>query len=201
MERIFGMNKTTNIPEPDPRCPPSTCVSVDDLLVSIWFLIADRIAPSLCCRYPPPLHRFFLAAVREVSRKDGDLDLAIRYLHEIIVSAPPEEMIFEQAGQLLHVIEWRRRYHQAWFPRGQRGTRIRPGTCGPYISRSMVMMQTGNDMAALDLTDRILSSPHADIGDRNLARLIRAAIHVCEGEVDAAESDISAILSESSIDC
>lgn len=195
------MTTTGKTPVPDPRCSGSTHVSVDDLLVSIWFLIADRIAPSLCCRFPPPMHRIFLAAVREVSRKDGDLDLAIRYLHEIIVAAPPEEMIFEQAGQLLHVIEWRRRYHQEWFPRGQRGTRIRPGTCGPYISRSMVMMQTGNDTAALDLTARILASPHADPEDRNLARLIRAAIHVCDGNTDIAESDILGILTDSSVDC
>lgn len=180
----------------DPGDREHTMISSDDLLVSIWFLIADRIAPSLCCRYPSPLQKVFLAAVREVSHKDGDLDLAVRYLHDIIVDAPPELMIFEQAGQLLNVIEWRKRFHPAWFSPGFRGKWFRPGPCAEYISRAMVLLQTGADEAALDLTARILSAPSSECGDRGLARLIRTVIFICSGDIEAGEAELTNILRE-----
>jgi hypothetical protein len=169
----------------------------ENLLVSIWFLLADRIAPSLCCRYPSSLQTAFLAAVRQVSHKDGDLDLAVQYLHDIIVDAPPESMVFMQAGQLLNVIEWRRRYHPGWFPPGSRGTWFKPGHCAEYISRAMVLLQTGADETALDLTTRILNDPSADLGDVGLARLIRAVLFICTGEIDSGETEIIRIRSES----
>lgn len=135
---------------------PDALSAERELLPVLWYLLADRIAPQLCCRYPSLLEQIFKAAVREVSHNDGDLDKAITLLQEIFKNTSAEEMIFEQAGQLLNIIEWRRTYHPLWFVQGGKGRRLKPGKCSAYISHAMVLLQTGSDDEALNLTKKIL---------------------------------------------
>ncbi len=164
-----------------------------EFLPALWYLLVDRIAPKLCCRYPSPLEQMFQAAVREVSREDGDLDRAVLWLQEIVTNVSVEEMIFEQAGQLLNIIEWRRVYHPSWFKPGVRGRRLKPGKCSAHISHAMVLLQTGADEDAVDLTKRILDSSEVASDDQNLVYLIRAAVFICSGEVAKGEEEFSSI--------
>ncbi|WP_319578554.1 hypothetical protein [uncultured Methanospirillum sp.] len=166
---------------------------VQEFLPALWYLLADRIAPKFCCRYPSPLQQIFQAAVREVSRDDGDLDRAVSWLHDIVTNAPAEEMIFEQAGQLLNIIEWRRMYHPSWFAPGSRGRRLKPGRCSEYISHAIVLLQTGSDKDALDLTEKILDSSEPASDDQFLVYLIRSAVFICSGEVAKGEAELARI--------
>ncbi|PWR72721.1 hypothetical protein [Methanospirillum lacunae] len=176
---------------------PSTLSIEQEFLPVLWYLLADRIAPQLCCRYPPPLEQIFKAAVREVSYNDGDLDKAVTLLREIFRNASAEEMIFEQAGQLLNIIEWRRTYHPSWFVQGCKGRRLKPGKCSAYISHAMVLLQTGSDDEALDLTQKILDSSEPESDDEYLAYLIRTAVFICKGEISHGEAEFAYIISKS----
>ncbi len=169
-------------------------VSAPDYLFDVWFLMAGRIAPQLCCTNPPPIHRLFLAAVHEVARDVGDIDRAVNYLHEIVTTAPPEWMVFQQAGQLLSIIEWRRKYHPVWFSSDLKRRRVRPGRCGPYIARAMAFLQAGSDSEAMELAGKIIRTGDSGSDDRRLAILIRAAILICSGEADAGEAELQRIL-------
>ena len=159
-------------------------------LFDLWFLMAGRIAPQLCCINPPPLYHVFQAALREVSRQEGDIDLAVQYLHEIVTNASPEGMVFQQAGQLLNIIEWRRRYHSRWFSSDLKRRRMKPGKCGPYIARTMALFQAAADDEALDLCGKIIEMSDSGSDDRRLAHLIRVAILICTGEIDAGEDEL-----------
>ena len=86
-----------------------------DIVAEIWFIIVGRIAPELCSKNPGVVHTLFRRALKEVSRKDGNIEVAIDILHDIISTVPPEWMVFDQAGQLLNVVGWRTRYHPGWF--------------------------------------------------------------------------------------
>jgi hypothetical protein len=169
---------------------------IQDFLPFLWYLFVDRIAPQTCCRYPPPMQRAFQTSIREVSKADGDLDRVMEYLHDIIADAPPDWMVFQQATELLNIIEWRRIYHPAWFPMGSRGRRLKPGKCAPYIARAMVQFQTGDDEKALFLTGKIINRSDPDSDDRWLAQLIRAAVLICMGEISSGEAEIHTIRSE-----
>jgi hypothetical protein len=158
-------------------------------LPDIWYLMASRIAPPLCCIHPPPLHAAFRAAIREVLKKDGDLDLAVRYLHDIIIEAPPESMVFQQAGQLLNIIEWRRLYHPEWFVSSVRGHRLKPGACGPYVARAMALLESGADDQALILTEKIIKLGDTASDDIQIAHLIRAAVFICSGDIITGEEE------------
>jgi hypothetical protein len=173
---------------------------VEEFLPLMWYLLADRIAPQLCCHYPPLLNRMFLAAVREVSRQDGDLDKAVTLLHDIIIDTSAGEMLLEQTGQLLNIIEWRRSYHPLWFPAGAKSHRLKPGRCSSYISQAMVLFQTGADEDALVLTEKILKSSQSTSDVRCLAYLIRAVVLICIGEVATAEEELANITAETLID-
>ncbi|MDD1727887.1 MAG: hypothetical protein LUQ50_02310 [Methanospirillum sp.] len=170
-----------------------------EFLPSVWYLLADRIFPQLCCRYPPPLYGLFLEAVREVSRQDGNLDLAVAYLQDIVTSAPSDGILFEQAGQLLNIIEWRRTCHPTWFPSGMKGYRLKPGKCSPYITHAMVLLQTGEDDEALSLAEKIINSSDPGSDDRWLAYLIRTAVFICMGEITIAEKELNQINVENSM--
>ena len=158
-------------------------------LIDLWYLMAGRIAPQTCCRYPPPMQRAFQAAIREVSREQGDLDLAVQYLQDIVIDAPPEGMVFQQAGQLLYIIEWRRKYHPEWFPANTRGQRMKPGICAPYIARAMALLETGADEEAVNLAEKIIGRGRSESDDIRIAHLIRAAIFICSGDIDAGEEE------------
>jgi len=162
-------------------------------IIDLWYLMAGRIAPQLCCRYPPLLYRVFQAALREVARGDGDLDLAVQYLRDIILDAPPDEMIFQQAGQLLNIIEWRRKYHSDWFSANIRGQMMKPGHCAPYVAKAMALLETGADEEAIDLTGKIIGKGKSDSDDIRIAHLIRAAIFICSGEIEVGEDEFRQI--------
>ncbi len=196
LQKMDQESKPT-VPDIDLGTDDHTGVSVNstvqEFLPALWYLIADRIAPKFCCRYPSPLQQIFQAAVREVSRDDGDLDRAVSWLHDIVTNAPADEMIFEQAGQLLNIIEWRRTYHPSWFAPGSRGRRLKPGRCSAYISHAIVLLQTGSDKDALDLTEKILDSSEPASDDQFLVYLIRAAIFICNGEIAKGETELARI--------
>lgn len=160
-------------------------------LPDLWYLMAGRIAPEVCCRYPLPMERAFKAAIREVSKADGDLDLAVRYLHDIIVQAPCEWMVFEQAGQLLNIIEWRRSYHPAWFSPLIRANRLKLGICGPYVAQAMALLEAGAYDETLSLTAKIIEKSDGESDDLRVAHLIRAALFICAGEIARGEGEFS----------
>ncbi|MFH0968700.1 MAG: hypothetical protein V1862_13555 [Methanobacteriota archaeon] len=163
--------------------------STSSSLIDLWFLMAGRISPQLCCRFPPPMHRAFQAAIREVSREQGDLDLAVQYLQDIVVEAPPEWMVFQQAGQLLNIIEWRRKYHTKWFTTETQGQRLKSGICGPYVAHAMALLETGADDDALILAGKIIEKGGSGSDDVRIAHLIRAAIFICSGDIDQGEEE------------
>jgi hypothetical protein len=163
--------------------------TIPEYLFDLWFLMAGRIAPQLCCRITPPMHGLFQAALHEVARNDGDLDLAVRCLHDIIAHAPTGWMVFQQAGELLNIIEWRRTYHPVWFSPSVRGKRLKSGRCGPFIAQAMALLQAGADDDALDLTQMIIEKSDDNSDDKRLAYLIRAAVLICRGETAAGEEE------------
>ncbi|MDD1724290.1 MAG: hypothetical protein LUQ07_04080 [Methanospirillum sp.] len=162
-------------------------------VAEIWFMIAGRIAPELCCRYPGPAYLAFKQALREVSRKDGDIDGAVSLLREVLSVSPPGGMVFDQAGQLLNVIGWRIRYHPEWFSPGCIRRRMHPGRCGPHVAHAYALMQAAVDEDALDLTLRIVQEGVPGSDDIRMARLIRASIHICLGDLEAGEDELRLI--------
>ncbi|HWQ68273.1 MAG TPA: hypothetical protein VN372_15570 [Methanospirillum sp.] len=169
-----------------------------DYLPDVWYLMAGRISPEMCCQSLPPADQLFRAALREVSHQNGDLDYAVSCLREIVTYAPPDWMVFGQAGQLLNILEWRRRYHKPWFTVAEKGRRIKPGKCAPYIARAIALMQIGSDKEVLDLTSRILDIGNSESADRQAAHLIRAAVLICSGEIDDGEDELRQITGDMS---
>ena len=168
-------------------------MSSPDYVPDIWYMIAGRIAPPLCCTNPPPVQRVFKMALGEVARKDGDIDRAISLLQEIVTHAPPEWMVFDQAGQLLNVIGWRRKFHPEWFAPDRKVSSFKPGICGPHVAHAYALMQTAADEEAFHLLDRIISEGMKDSDDIHMARLIRAAINICQGRIDEGEEELKRI--------
>lgn len=166
-----------------------------DKVAEIWFIIAGRIAPELCSKNPGAVHTLFRRALREVSRKDGDIELAIDILHDIVSIVPPEWMVFDQAGQLLNVIGWRNRYHPGWFNPDIKRNKMRPGRCGPHVAHAYALMQAAVDEEALDLTSRILNEGEENSDDIHMACLIRAAIFICQGDIESGEEEFLKIVS------
>jgi hypothetical protein len=158
-------------------------------LPDLWYLMAGRIAPQICCRYPNSLQRSFTAAVREVSKRDGDLDQAVRLLHDIIIQVPCDWIVFQQAGELLNIIEWRRTYHPGWFHPNTRGNRLKLGACGSFVAQALALLESGSDDEAVALTAKILKKGDAESDDPKIAHLIRAALFICSGEIARGEEE------------
>jgi hypothetical protein len=163
------------------------------IIAEIWFIITGRIFPDLCCRIPPPEFQVFKKALQEAFKKDGDLDLAVNLLNEIISNVPVEWTIFEQAGELLNVIGWRTRYHPEWFGSKIKRRPLHPGRCGPHVAHAYALMQAGGDEDALILTSRIIEEGDEKTDDIRVARLIRASIFICQGEHEKGEEEINRI--------
>lgn len=158
-------------------------------LPDIWYLMIERIAPQTCCRYPTMMQQAVSAAIREISKRDGDLDLAVRYLRDIVEQAPCDWFVFQQAGQLLNIIEWRRSFHRFWFQANTRGNRLKSGTCGPYVAQALAYLESGADDDALNLTGKILEKGDAKSDDPRIAHMIRAALFICGGEIERGEEE------------
>ncbi|MCA1916622.1 hypothetical protein [Methanospirillum hungatei] len=165
-------------------------MSVQDFVPDVWYMIAGRIAPPLCCTRPAPVHQVFRKALYEVSKKEGDIDEAVRLLQDILSHAPPEWMVFDQAGQLLNVIGWRNSYHKEWFPPDRKVHSFKPGRCGPHVAHAYALMQAAADDEALILVSRIISEGEQDSDDVHMARLIRASICICQGRIDEGEEEL-----------
>ena len=135
-----------------------------------------------------------MAAVREVSREDGDLDLAVVYLHDIISNAPSGWMVFEQAGQLLNVIGWRSSYHKEWFGPDRKVRSFKPGRCGPHVAHAYALMQAASDDEALELVSRIVSEGEPESDDILMARMIRASVLICQGRIEEGEDELRMII-------
>lgn len=178
-----------------PRIPDTDSMnSIEtESVAEVWLMITGRIAPELCCRYPGPAYLAFRQALREVSRKDGDIDQAISILGEVLSVSPPGGMVFDQAGQLLNVIGWRTRYHPGWFSPGRITRRVHPGRCGSHVAHAYALMQAAADEEAMDLTSRIVKEGVQGSDDIRMARLIRASIHICQGNLDAGEEEFQLI--------
>ena len=165
----------------------------EEVVAEIWFMIAGRIAPELCCTIPPPDYQIFRKALHEVLKKDGDLDKAVFLLNKIITTVPDHWMVFEQAGQLLNVIGWRKKYHPGWFDQDLKRRSLHPGRCGQHVAHAYALMQSGADDDALTLTSEIISKGDEGSDDIRAVRLIRAAIYICQGDYEAAEDEIRRI--------
>ncbi len=170
-------------------------MSVPDYVPDVWYMIAGRIAPPLCCTHPSPVHQIFKKALYEVSKQDGDIDEAVRLLQEIVSHAPPEWMVFDQAGQLLNVIGWRISYHKEWFGPDRKVRSFKPGRCGPHVAHAYALMQTAADDEVLELVSRIISEGEPGSDDIHMARLIRASVFICQGNIEEGEDELRIIQS------
>ncbi len=162
-------------------------------VADLWYLMAGRIAPPLCCTSPPPAFLLVRQAIREIGEKNGDIDQAVLILRDLISSCPSEGFVYEQAGQLLNIIGWRQKYHQEWFSRDVHGTRLHTGRCGQHIAHALALMNTGSDDEAMELSGRIIREGTPGSDDITIAHLIRAAIQICTGEIDAGETELALI--------
>lgn len=132
-------------------------------------------------------------ALSEVSRKEGDIDRAVTLLQDILSYVPPDSMVFEQASQLLNVIGWRCTYHPEWFSSDQKVRSFKPGICGPHVAHAYALMQVAEDSEALLLLDRILSEGERYSDDSLMARLLRASILICQGQIEDGEHELTLI--------
>ena len=168
-------------------------------LFELWFIMAERIAPPLCCTNPPPMLRLFREAVHEMA-PGGDVERAVEKLTVIVSHADPASSTFSLAGQLFNIVDWRRTYHPEWniLHEGLSGMRL--GECGSYVARAMAMMQVAQDDDALELADKIIARKvecehqEAQNDDLKMARLIRAAVFICKGDIVQVEEEFVQIV-------
>jgi len=132
-------------------------------------------------------------ALHEVSRQEGDIDRAVSLLQDILKNVPPDWMVFEQAGQLLNVIGWRLQFHNEWFSPKKKVHSFKPGICGTHVAHAYALMQAAHDAEALTLAHRIIREGEANSDDLRMARLIRAAILICQGNIEEGESELNLI--------
>jgi len=164
-------------------------------LFELWFIMAERIAPPLCCTNPPPMLRLFREAVHEMT-PGGDMEKAVEKLTIVVSQADPASITFSLAGQLFNIIEWRRTYHPEWNTLHEKLSEIKPGKCGSYVAQAMAMMQIAQDSDALELANKIIARnmEHEDdqelkSDDLKMARLIRAAVLICRGDIVQGEEE------------
>ncbi len=165
-------------------------MSVTDYVADLWYMIAGRIAPPFCSAHPSFLHQLFQKALNEVSKQDGDMDIAVQLLQKILLTSPPEWMVFDQSGQLLNVIGWRITYHKDWFASDHKVHRFKPGKCGRYVAHAYALMQAAADDEALDLVAQIIERGDPGSDDVRIARLIRAAVRICQGQIQEGEDEL-----------
>ena len=162
----------------------------DPLLLEIWYLMESRIAPQLLLQVPSSGNQTVQGGTPgRYLLPGGDLEKAIEYLNILVRSADPDSMEFQQAGELLNIIEWRRKYHPEWTGPGK-VRRISPGRCAPHVAHAMALMQSAFDKDALDLTDRIITQGDRDSDDIRMAHLVRAGIYICTGRIDEGEAEL-----------
>jgi hypothetical protein len=169
-------------------------------LFELWFIMAERIAPPLCCTNPPPMLRLFREAVHEMA-PGGDMEKAVEKLTIVVSQADPASITFSLAGQLFNIIEWRRTYHPEWNTLHEGLSQIRIGECGPYVAQAMAMMQIAQDSDALELADKIIArnmeyeeEQGLQNDDMKMARLIRAAVLICRGSIVQGEEEFVQIV-------
>jgi len=168
-------------------------------LFELWFIMAERIAPPICCTNPPPMLRLFREAVHEMV-PGGNMEKAVENLTIIVSQADPASIIFSLAGQLFNIIEWRRTYHPEWNTLHEKLSEIKPGECGSYVAQAMAMMQIAQDKDALELAEKIIArnmdqdceEPQSD--DLKMARLIKAALLICMGDIVQGEEEFVQIV-------
>ena len=168
-------------------------------LFELWFIMAERIAPPLCCTNPPLMLRLFREAVHEMA-VGRDMEKTVEKLTIIVSKADPASSTFALAGQLFNIIEWRRTYHPEWSTLHEGLSDIRPGKCGSYVARAMAMMQVAHDEDALELADKIIArymageSQELQNDDLKMARMIRAAVLICRGDIKEGEEEFSEVV-------
>ena len=159
----------------------------------LWFIMAERIAPPLCCTHPPPMLRLLREAVHDMA-PGGDMERAVQKLTIIVSKEDPASAIFSLAGQLFNIIEWRRTYCPEWSTLHEKLSNIKFGKCGPYVAKAMTMMQTAQDADVLSLADKIIAQhvaqhEHGADDDLKMVRLIRAAVLICRGDIVEGEAE------------
>jgi hypothetical protein len=168
-------------------------------LFELWFIMAERIAPPLCCTNPPPMLRMFREAVHEMA-PGGDMEKAVEKLTIVVSHADPASSTFSLAGQLFNIIAWRRTYHPEWNTLHEGLSGMRLGACGSYVARAMAMMQVAQDDDALELADKIIARKveqecqESQNDDLKMARLIRAAVFICKGDIVQGEEEFVQIV-------
>ncbi|MDR2855192.1 MAG: hypothetical protein LBV40_03420 [Methanomicrobiales archaeon] len=168
-------------------------------LFELWFIMAERIAPPMCCTNPPPMLRLFREAVHEMA-PGGDMEKAIEKLTVVVSHADPLSSTFSLAGQLFNIIDWRRTYHPEWNTLHEGLSGMRLGECGSYVARAMAMMQVAQDGDALELADKVIArnvehEHQASLSDDlKMARLIRAAVLICRGDIVQGEEEFGLIV-------
>lgn len=156
----------------------------------LWFIMAERIVPPLCCTHPPPMLRLLREAVHDMA-PGGDMERAVQKLTIIVSKEDPTSVTFSLAGQLFNIIEWRRKYCPEWGTLHEKLSDIKSGKCGSYVAKAMTMMQIAQDADVLSLADKIIQhvqEPEAD-DDLKMVRLIRAAVLICRGDITEGEAE------------
>lgn len=163
---------------------------MDDTLVELWIIMADRVSPQLCCIHPAQFTTMVQEAVRLFSPFRNETDEAVKNLEYVIERAPTDSYVFRQAGEILNIINWQKKYHPDWNAEPHQLRHIRSGRCGRTVAHALALMQAGSDDEVLELTEKILNEgdPHSD--DMRMARLIRAASCICNGEPDEGEKEL-----------
>ncbi len=167
--------------------------NTDNFVADVWFLMSGRIAPALCCTNPPPDYLYFKKALQETGKQDGNLDYAIEILRDLLTQVSLDSLVFIQASQLLNVIGWRRKYHPEWFSMHTLVNHFKSGKCGPHVAHALAMLATGSDDELLKLTQKIIERGNPESDDLIIARLVRACVLICRGDIDDGENELNYI--------
>ncbi len=163
---------------------------MDDTLIELWIMMADRVSPQLCYIHPSHMTALIQEAVRLFSPFRHEIDAAVENLQYIISHAPADSFAFRQAEELLNIIDWQRHYHPDWNAESHQLRHIRSGRCGEDIAHALALMQAGADKEVLQLTQKIIEEGDPTSDDLIMTRLIRAASYICSGNPDEGEKEI-----------
>lgn len=166
---------------------------MDDTLLELWIMMADRVSPQLCCLYPDRMTQRIKDAISLFSPFENRTEEAVANLTIVIAHAPCESFAFRQATELLNIIEWQKRYHPLWKAEPHQIHGIHSGRHGAELAHAFALFQAGADSEVISVTQKIVDSKEKDTGDQRIARLIRAASWICSGYPEKGEAELIAL--------
>ncbi|MBN1166796.1 MAG: hypothetical protein JXA44_06655 [Methanospirillaceae archaeon] len=166
---------------------------MDDTLLELWIMMADRVSPQLCCIHPDRMTQLIKDAIFLFSPFQNRTEEAVADLTIVITHAPSGSFAFRQATELLNIIEWQRRYHPDWKAEPHPIHGIHSGRHGLELAHALALLQAGADSEVISVTQKIADSKDQDPRDQRIARLIRAASWICNGYPEKGEAELIAL--------